>query len=130
MRPDDGRVVPELCMQVLRGQTMTLHGDGKQTRSFCFVSDLVDGIIRLFESGEKNPVNIGNPVEYPLIRFAEILESLSAKKVGTRFLPARPDDPRRRCPDITRAKTLLGWSPKVDLEQGLKVTLDYFKNYL
>ena len=130
MRPDDGRVVPELCMQMLRGQPMTLHGDGKQTRSFCFVTDLVDGIVRLFESDLKVPVNIGNPIEYPMIRFAEILEGLSAKKVGTRHLPARPDDPRRRCPDITRAKTLLGWAPKVELEQGLKLTLEYFKNYL
>lgn len=130
MRPDDGRIVPELCMQALRGQPLTLHGDGKQTRSFCFVTDLVDGIVRLFESDLKIPVNIGNPVEYPLLRFAEVLEGLSGKKIGTKFLPARPDDPRRRCPDITRARTELGWAPKVELPQGLQQTLEYFKNYL
>jgi dTDP-glucose 4,6-dehydratase len=126
MRPDDGRVVPALCMQAIEGHQMTLHGDGKQTRSFCYVSDLVDGIIRLFESDVKVPVNIGNPVEYELLEFAEILKKLAKKSVGNKFLPARPDDPKRRCPDITRAETLLKWSPQVTLEEGLAKTLHYF----
>jgi dTDP-glucose 4,6-dehydratase len=130
MRPDDGRIVPELCMQVLRGAQLTLHGDGKQTRSFCFVSDLVDGIVRLFESNVTEPVNIGNPVEYPVVQFAEILQKLNGKENAFKYLPARPDDPRRRCPNITRAQTLLKWNPKVPLEQGLKMTLDYFKTCL
>lgn len=130
MRPDDGRIVPELCMQALRGQPMTLHGDGKQTRSFCFVSDLIDGAVRLFESELKEPVNIGNPGEYPVIQFAEVLRGLTGGKSQMKYTPARPDDPRRRCPDITKAKTLLGWSPKISLEQGLAKTLDYFREYL
>jgi nucleoside-diphosphate-sugar epimerase len=126
MRPDDGRVVPALCMQAIEGHTLTMHGDGKQTRSFCYVSDLVEGIVRLFESDVKVPVNIGNPVEYELLQFAEILKKLAKKSVGNKFLPARPDDPKRRCPDITRAKTLLKWTPQVSLEEGLAKTLHYF----
>jgi dTDP-glucose 4,6-dehydratase len=130
MRPDDGRIVPELCMQVLRGAQLTIHGDGKQTRSFCFVTDLVDGIVRLFESNVKEPVNIGNPTEYPVVQFAEILQKLNGKESAFKFLPGRPDDPRRRCPNIGRAQKLLDWNPKVSLEQGLKLTLDYFRAYL
>jgi dTDP-glucose 4,6-dehydratase len=127
MRPDDGRIVPALCMQAIEKKPLTLHGDGKQTRSFCFVSDLVEGIIRLFESNITHPVNIGNPVEYELLKFAEILQMLAGQDLPRTFLPAREDDPKRRCPDITKAKTLLNWSPAVSLEQGLKKTLDYFK---
>jgi dTDP-glucose 4,6-dehydratase len=127
MRPDDGRVVPELCMQALEGKPMTLHGDGKQTRSFCFVSDLVDGIVRLFESGVKDPVNIGNPQERTIIDFAENVNRICGSKSKINYLPARQDDPKRRCPDITRAKTLLGWSPRVSLEEGLKASIEYFK---
>jgi dTDP-glucose 4,6-dehydratase len=128
MRPDDGRVVPELCIQALQGKPLTLHGDGKQTRSFCFVSDLVDGIFRLFESGELGPVNIGNPVERTVYDFATTVIDLAGSKSILTYLPARPDDPRKRCPDITRAKTLLQWSPKVDLKEGLRQTLDFFRN--
>lgn len=127
MRPDDGRVVPELCMQGLRGQPLTIHGEGQQTRSFCFVSDLVEGIIRLFESSEKNPVNIGNPSERTILEFAEAVRRLTGGKSSIQKLPARPDDPRRRCPDITRARSLLGWEPRVDLETGLRLSLEYFK---
>jgi dTDP-glucose 4,6-dehydratase len=127
MRPDDGRIVPELCMQALKGAALTLHGDGKQTRSFCFVSDLVDGIVRLFESDVKIPVNIGNPVEYQVNQFAEILQKLTGSKSPLKYLPGREDDPKRRCPDITRAKTLLNWNPQIQLEEGLKRTLEYFK---
>ncbi len=107
MRPDDGRVVPELCMQALAGKDLTICGDGTQTRSFCFVSDLVEGIVRLFESGEKNPVNIGNPGEYSILQFAETILKLTGSSSKIKFLPARQDDPRKRKPDITRAKSLL-----------------------
>jgi dTDP-glucose 4,6-dehydratase len=130
MRPDDGRIVPEFCIQALTGKSLTLHGDGKQTRSFCYVSDLVDGIVRLFESDIKEPVNVGNPVERTVYEFAEAVIRLAGSSSKLTYTPARPDDPKRRCPDITRAKTLLGWSPRVDLEEGLKASLDYFRTQL
>lgn len=130
MRADDGRVVPELCMQALRSQPLTIHGTGQQTRSFCFVSDLVDGIVRLFESDVKVPVNIGNPVERSMLDFAEAVRKVSGAQCEIKHLPAREDDPRRRCPDITRAKSMLGWSPKVDLSEGLKQTYEYFRSEL
>ncbi|MCM2279633.1 MAG: SDR family oxidoreductase [Oligoflexia bacterium] len=127
MRPDDGRIVPELCMQALRGVPLTVHGEGRQTRSFCYVSDLVDGIVRLFESDVKVPVNIGNPSERTVMEFAQAVLKLTGSRSEIRHLPERPDDPKRRCPEITRAKTLLGWAPKIDLEAGLSATLDYFR---
>ena len=130
MRPDDGRIVPELCMQALHGKPLTIHGDGKQTRSFCYVSDLVNGIVRLFESDIKDPVNIGNPVERSVLDFAEMVQKLAGSKLPIQKTPAREDDPKRRCPDITRAKTLLGWSPRVDLEEGLKASMDYFRTQM
>lgn len=130
MRIDDGRIVPELCRQVIENRPMTLHGDGKQTRSFCFVSDLVEGIIRLFESSIHDPVNIGNPVERTVLNFAEVVNRLSDRPVQIQYLPGRVDDPQKRCPDITRAKNLLGWAPKVDLEEGLKQSLEYFRTQL
>jgi dTDP-glucose 4,6-dehydratase len=130
MRPDDGRVVPELCIQALRGQPLTVHGEGKQTRSFCYVSDLVEGIVKLFESREMGPVNIGNPVERTIREFAETVIRLTASKSLIKSLPARQDDPSRRCPDITRAQKLLGWSPQVELEEGLSRTIEYFKSQL
>jgi dTDP-glucose 4,6-dehydratase len=130
MRPDDGRVVPELCMQALRGEPLTVHGQGDQTRSFCYVSDLVDGIVKLFESNLKEPVNIGNPIERTVLEFAQNVLNLTASRSELRYLPARQDDPRRRCPDITRAKTKLGWEPKVGLEEGLAKTIEYFKQSL
>lgn len=130
MRPDDGRVVPELCIQALTGKSLTIHGDGSQTRSFCYVSDLVDGIIRLYESAIKDPVNIGNPVERSVKEFAETVKKLTQGSQPIQSLPARQDDPKRRCPDITRATTLLGWKPRVDLEEGLKRSLEYFKTQL
>jgi dTDP-glucose 4,6-dehydratase len=127
MRPDDGRVVPELCMQALRGEPLTVHGGGKQTRSFCFVSDLVAGIFKLFESDVQVPVNIGNPVERTILEFAEVLNRLSGKEHPIRHLPGREDDPKRRCPEITRARTLLQWEPRVSLEDGLRQTLEFFR---
>ncbi len=129
MRPDDGRIVPELCMQGLRGQSLTVHGDGSQTRSFCVVSELVEGIIRLFESDIHVPVNIGNPVERSVLEFAEVVRDLTGGRSDVRKTAAREDDPRRRCPDITRARTLLGWAPEVDLREGLMRTIDYFRAY-
>lgn len=123
MRPDDGRVVTELLLQAVQGRPMTLHGGGNQTRSFCYVSDLVEGIVRLFESGEKNPVNIGNPSERSIKEFAELVLKITGSKSTLKIEAPRPDDPRRRCPDITRAREILKWEPKVDLETGLRATL-------
>lgn len=127
MRPDDGRIVPELCVRALKGQALTLHGEGNQTRSFCFVSDLVDGIVRLFESSVHDPVNIGNPVEKSVREFADAVNQLAGGGLKFEYLPARPDDPRRRCPEISRAKKLLGWQPQIALEEGLKRTYEYFR---
>ena len=127
MRPDDGRVVPELCMQALQGEKLTLHGDGKQTRSFCYVDDLVDGILKYFDSDLTVPVNIGNPVERSILDFAKVVEELTGTKNGINFLAGRTDDPKRRCPDISRAKLNLDWEPKVDIKVGLTRTLDYFR---
>lgn len=130
MRLDDGRVVPQLCAQALRGEKLTVHGDGTQTRSFCFVSDLVDGIYRLARSKENLPVNLGNPIEYALNDFARVVSQVVGKELGIQYLPARPDDPRRRRPDITKARQILGWEPKVSLEEGLKTTIDFFRQEL
>jgi dTDP-glucose 4,6-dehydratase len=130
MRADDGRIVPEFCVQALNGKPLTLHGDGKQTRSFCYVSDLVDGIVRLFESRVHEPVNCGNPVERTVAEFAEAVIRLSGSRSTITHLAARPDDPRRRCPDIGRARKHLGWAPKVDLDEGLLASLEYFKGEL
>lgn len=130
MRIDDGRVVPELCRQALQNEPLTIHGDGKQTRSFCFVSDLVEGIIRLFESTIKEPVNIGNPQERTILEFAQEIQKLTQTQNPIRHLPSRTDDPKKRCPDITLAKHHLDWSAKVSLEEGLKTSLDYFRTQL
>jgi dTDP-glucose 4,6-dehydratase len=130
MRPDDGRIVPELCMQALQGRDLTVHGEGKQTRSFCFVTDLVDGIVRLFESDVREPVNIGSPSERTVLEFAQALQKLSGGRSKIAHLCARPDDPRRRCPDIARARKFLGWEPRVDFEEGLRLSLEYFRTQL
>jgi dTDP-glucose 4,6-dehydratase len=127
MRLDDGRVVPELARQALAERPLTIHGNGKQTRSFCFVSDLVDGILRLLHSDVKEAVNCGNPVERTILEFAEMIQKVAGTRVPIEFLPGREDDPHRRCPDISRARALLGWSPRVDLEEGLRQTLEAFK---
>lgn len=128
MRLDDGRVVPNFAMQALRGEPITVYGDGSQTRSFCYVSDLVDGIWRLAQSNYQLPVNIGNPDEYPIRRFAEIIQALTRTDSGivyTEFVT--PDDPKQRRPDITKAREILGWEPKVSLEEGIRRTLEDFK---
>ena len=129
---EDGRALPNLLKQALLSQPLTLYGDGLQTRSFCYVDDLVDGIVRLLMSDEHLPVNIGNPDEMTLIQFAETINKLVGNNAGTVFVPdARSArDPQRRQPDITRAREILGWEPKVSLADGLKNTIPYFKQKL
>jgi dTDP-glucose 4,6-dehydratase len=127
MKLDDGRVVPAFIDQALRGEAMTIFGDGSQTRSFCYVSDLVDGIYRLMQSDERYPVNLGNPNEMTIREFADEIRRLtgSSSPIVNRELPE--DDPRQRRPDIGKARRLLGWEPRVALEEGLRLTLDYFR---
>jgi dTDP-glucose 4,6-dehydratase len=127
MRLDDGRVVPNLMGQALRGEPMTVYGDGSQTRSFCYVADLVDGIYRLLHSDYHLPVNIGNPDEVSILDFAKEIQELSGTKSKLEFRPLPSDDPKVRKPDITKARKLLGWEPKVPRRDGMKRTLDYFK---
>jgi dTDP-glucose 4,6-dehydratase len=127
---DDGRVVPNFIQQALRQEPLTVFGDGGQTRSFCFVSDLVEGIYRLLLSDEHFPVNIGNPVETSILEFAETINKITANPAGIIFRPALRlgDDPQRRQPDITRARQILQWEPKVTLEQGIQWTVPYFRH--
>jgi len=127
MRLNDGRALPNFLYQALSGQPITIYGDGKQTRSFCYVSDLIEGILRLLDSQEHLPVNIGNPQEITILEFAERVRELTGNKVSLAFRPLPQDDPKRRRPDITKARTLLHWEPKVGLEEGLKLTLAYFE---
>ena len=128
MRLNDGRALPAFVSQALKGEDITVFGDGSQTRSFCYVDDLIEGIFRLLMSDETNPVNIGNPEEITIKEFAEEIQSLidTNSKIVYKELPT--DDPKVRKPDITRAKTILGWEPKINRSEGLKITLDYFKN--
>ena len=132
MRLDDGRVVPSFIQQALNKEPLTIFGDGMQTRSFCYVDDLVDGIYRLLLSNEHLPVNIGNPVETTILNFAATINRLAGNPAGVVYSPEdRMDsDPQRRRPDINRAKAILGWNPKVDLEVGLSRTMQYFKEKL
>ncbi|MBX9677439.1 MAG: SDR family oxidoreductase [Gemmataceae bacterium] len=126
MRLDDGRVVPNLMGQALRGEPLTVYGDGSQTRSFCYVSDLVDGIYRLLFSGYHEPVNLGNPNELSILEFAKEIQKLSGTKSQIDFKPLPQDDPKVRRPDITRARELLKWEPKVDRNEGMQRTLAFF----
>jgi dTDP-glucose 4,6-dehydratase len=130
MRLDDGRALPAFMSQALKGDDITVFGDGSQTRSFCYVGDLVDGIYKLLKSDYAYPVNIGNPHEITLKEFAEEIQQLIGgnSKIVYEALPQ--DDPKQRQPDITKAKEILGWEPKVNRTEGLKITLDYFKNVL
>jgi dTDP-glucose 4,6-dehydratase len=130
MRLDDGRALPTFVNQALHGEDITVFGDGSQTRSFCYVDDLVDGIYRLLLSDYHMPVNIGNPVEISLQQFAEEVLTLTGANVKIIYKPLPQDDPKQRKPDITKAKALLGWEPKVDRSEGLKRTLAYFKQQL
>ena len=127
MRPDDGRSVSNFIVQALEGRPITVYGDGQQTRSFCYVSDLVDGLVRLFQSEERYPVNLGNPVELTMLEFAERIQRLTGTKSALEFHPLPQDDPKRRQPDISKAKAVLGWEPKVLLEDGLRETVAYFQ---
>jgi dTDP-glucose 4,6-dehydratase len=128
MRLNDGRALPAFIGQALRGEDLTVFGDGSQTRSFCYVDDLVEGIYRLLMSDYSQPVNVGNPDEITLKEFAEEIIALTGTKQKIVYKPLPVDDPKQRRPDITRAKEILGWSPKVSRKEGLKITYDYFKS--
>jgi dTDP-glucose 4,6-dehydratase len=127
MRLKDGRVVPAFIGQALKGEPLTVFGDGSQTRSFCYCSDLIDGIYRLSQSDFHEPVNIGNPVELTIKEFAERIARLTGSSSKIVYQPLPVDDPKQRRPDISRARKILGWEPKVDLESGLTQTIDWFK---
>ncbi|MBU2475976.1 SDR family oxidoreductase, partial [Candidatus Micrarchaeota archaeon] len=128
MRLNDGRVVPNFINQALNNKPLTVYGSGKQTRSFCFVSDMVEGILKTMKSDFNGPVNLGNPEEYSILEFAEKIMELKGKKLELKFFPALKDDPKQRKPDISLALEKLGWKPKFSLDKGLKITMDYFKN--
>jgi UDP-glucuronate decarboxylase len=128
MLENDGRVVSNFIVQALRGVPLTVYGDGSQTRSFCYVSDLVEGFIRLMNSDYVGPVNIGNPGEYTILELAQAVQGMINPDAQIKFEPLPSDDPRRRQPDITKAKTLLNWEPTVPLEEGLKLTIEDFNN--
>jgi dTDP-glucose 4,6-dehydratase len=128
LQANDGRVISNLMMQALRGDPLTVYGDGSQTRSFCYCADLIEGIVRLSKSDEHQPVNIGNPDEWTILECAQEVQALIGSHCEIVFKPLPQDDPLRRKPDITRARTLLGWEPKVKLREGLTRSLDYFKS--
>lgn len=128
MRLNDGRVLPTFIGQSLRGEPLTIFGDGRQTRSFCFVDDLVEGTYRLLKSDCNTPVNLGNPAEISILDFAQEIIQLTETDANINFKPFPKDDPMQRCPDISKAQKLLSWSPKIDRKEGLKITYDYFKN--
>jgi len=130
MRLNDGRAVPAFMSQALRNEDVTVFGDGRQTRSFTYITDLVDGIIRLMLSKENDPVNIGNPREMTIREIAETIIRMTGSKSAIVSKPLPTDDPKQRRPDITRARTLLNWEPKVELEQGLTRTVEYFRTKL
>ena len=127
MQLNDGRVVPNFMRQALRGEDLTVYGDGKQTRSFCYVSDEIDGILRLAKASEPGPVNIGNPTEFTILECAQKVLAVTGSKSQIRYEPLPQDDPKQRCPDISKAKQLLGWEPKIQLEDGLRMSLKYFQ---
>jgi dTDP-glucose 4,6-dehydratase len=128
LQANDGRVISNFMIQALRGEPLTIYGDGSQTRSFCFVSDLIDGIVRLSRSEEHLPVNIGNPDEWTILECAQEVLAVTGSRSEIVRMPLPPDDPTRRKPDITRARTLLGWEPKIPLREGLKLSLEYFRS--
>jgi dTDP-glucose 4,6-dehydratase len=127
LNPSDGRVISNFMMQALRGEPLTIYGDGRQTRSFCYVDDLIEGILRLSRSDEHRPVNIGNPNEFTILECAQAVLEVTGSKSELCFKPLPEDDPTRRCPDITKARALLGWEPKISLKQGLQKSLEYFR---
>ena len=130
MRLDDGRVVPNFVRQALEGEPLTVYEDGKRTRSFCYVTDLVEGMVRLLTSDEVAPVNLGNPLEFTIRELAEQVIALTGSRSQLVFKPLPSDDPTQRCPDITLARETLGWEPAVRLEEGLKKTIAYFEELL
>ena len=127
LHPSDGRVISNFMMQALSDDPLTIYGEGNQTRSFCYVDDLIDGILRLSRSNEHMPVNIGNPNEFTILECANMVLDVTGSNSQLQFKPLPQDDPTRRCPDISRARTLLGWEPKVDLKEGLSRSLEFFK---
>jgi dTDP-glucose 4,6-dehydratase len=130
MRPHDGRVVSNFIVQALKGEPLTMYGDGSQTRSFCYVDDEVEGIYRLFMHGDSQPTNIGNPHEFSVRQLAEIVLELTGSASPLAFKELPEDDPKVRKPDITRARTMLGWEPAVDLREGVRRTIAYFQKVL
>jgi UDP-glucuronate decarboxylase len=130
MHPQDGRVVSNFIMQALRGEPITIYGEGEQTRSFCYVDDLIDGIVRFMKQPDEitGPMNLGNPHEITIRELAETIIRLTGSRSKLVFEPLPQDDPVRRCPDIGKAKQLLGWEPKVRLEEGLERTIAYFRS--
>lgn len=128
MRKNDGRVVPNFISQALNKEPFTIYGDGKQTRSFCFVSDLVDGIYKVMNSNISTPVNLGNPNEFTMLELAEVVSSAAGIGLKTVNMPLPEDDPKQRKPDISKAQKELGWEPKVQLKEGIAKTMEYFKN--
>jgi UDP-glucuronate decarboxylase len=128
MLENDGRVVSNFIVQALKGESLTVYGDGSQTRSFCYVSDLVEGFIRLMNGDHTGPINLGNPGEYTILQLAQAVQQMVNPDAEIIFKPLPQDDPRRRQPDITKAKTLLGWQPTIPLQEGLKLTIDDFRD--
>jgi dTDP-glucose 4,6-dehydratase len=130
LHPSDGRVIGNFMMQALRGEPLTVYGDGKQTRSFCYVDDLIEGILRLSRSEEHLPVNIGNPDEFTIMECAQAVLEVTGSKSELHFEALPQDDPTRRCPDIAKARELLGWEPRITLKEGLERSLEFFRNHL
>lgn len=130
MRPDDGRIIPNFFFQALQSLPSSVYGDGSQTRSFCYVTDLVDGIFKLMQSNEKRPVNIGNPIERTVLEIAKTINKMTGANTDIRHLPLPENDPKQRKPDITKAEKILGWRPQVTLENGLSQTMAHFKSEL
>ena len=130
MRPRDGRVISNFVVQALSGEPLTIYGDGSQTRSFCYVDDEVDGIVRLYEKGDHLPTNIGNPVEYTVLQIAELVTEMTGAASKIEFRPLPADDPKVRRPDISRARRMLGWEPRIPLREGLSRTIAYFQRVL
>ncbi|MGA2898187.1 MAG: GDP-mannose 4,6-dehydratase, partial [Acidobacteriaceae bacterium] len=130
LQANDGRVISNFMLQALAGKPLTVYGDGLQTRSFCYVSDLIDGILRLAASAEHTPVNLGNPTEFTMLECAKLVLAVTGSKSAIVHQPLPQDDPARRCPDIAKARALLGWEPKVPLREGLQKSLPYFHSCL
>ncbi len=132
MHPNDGRVVSNFIIQALKNENITIYGDGKQTRSFCYVDDLIDGFIKMMNTGDEitGPINLGNPGEFTMLELAEKVISLTGSKSKITFHELPQDDPIKRKPDITKAKNILNWQPTIDLDEGLQKTIEYFKKMI